>query len=358
MAHEAFALSPISARAAQSGEGDYDAIREAFMETARGRWFLGEYAKRNRQTDTRMVLDAVARIERMLEAAQQPSPGTRLREILAILSNAINQAAETVDNLTIAERLASIRERARILKKISWRWREIGGDSRICDSIDSQVDAIQESCSQLAAVDVRTALTGAFELIRTRIEALAEDDGKAVPSTADTEAAVAATKPRSAAAARPAATEDDGPAHRTMAAPDGAASNQENCLTPVADVVTPPERAETADAQDQAIPGLLAIAIEDHCWGDAADKVVVEPAQSEPVIVAEPVERGATRARRYVVSPRTQPEAAAAPRPHPDSSLGSTPFASEFPEQRRPPGTDPVPSIRRMSLIEKIEFFS
>ena len=63
MADEAFALSPISARAAQPSEADYDAIQEAFMETSRGRWFLGEYARRNRNADTSMVLDAVARIE-------------------------------------------------------------------------------------------------------------------------------------------------------------------------------------------------------------------------------------------------------------------------------------------------------
>ena len=69
MADEAFALSPISARAAQPSEADYEAIREAFMETSRGRWFLGEYAKRNRNADTRMVLDAVARIEETLVGA-------------------------------------------------------------------------------------------------------------------------------------------------------------------------------------------------------------------------------------------------------------------------------------------------
>ena len=94
MAHEIFALSPLSARAAQPGEADYEAIREAFMETARGRWFLDEYAKRNRHADTHMVLNAVARIERMLEAAQQPPPGTRLPEILTILSNTVDQGAE------------------------------------------------------------------------------------------------------------------------------------------------------------------------------------------------------------------------------------------------------------------------
>ena len=72
MADEAFALSPISARAAQPREEDYEAISEAFMETSRGRWFLGEYAKRNRNADTRMVLDAVARIEENLAAQKQP----------------------------------------------------------------------------------------------------------------------------------------------------------------------------------------------------------------------------------------------------------------------------------------------
>src|SRR5882757_5656366 len=74
MADEAFALSPISARAAMPGEADYDAISAAFMETSRGRWFLSEYAKRNRNADTRMVLDAVARIEQNLAAQKDATP--------------------------------------------------------------------------------------------------------------------------------------------------------------------------------------------------------------------------------------------------------------------------------------------
>ena len=71
MADEAFALSPISARATLPREEDYAAIAEAFMETSRGRWFLTEYAKRNRNADTRMVLDAVARIEQSLAAQRE-----------------------------------------------------------------------------------------------------------------------------------------------------------------------------------------------------------------------------------------------------------------------------------------------
>jgi len=188
MADEAFALSPISARAAQPDEADYEAIRDAFMETARGRWFLSEYAKRNRNADTRMVLDRMAGIEQTLEAMQQSTPDTRLAEILATLSHVVDQATEVatlaVGGLSIDDRLAPIHRGVRILKEISWRWREIGAESRICNSIESQVEAIQESCSQLARVDPRAAVTAAFELIRTTLEALARENGLAVPPAA------------------------------------------------------------------------------------------------------------------------------------------------------------------------------
>ena len=63
MAEQAFALSPMTATASLPTQADYDAIAGAFMETARGRWFLAEYARRNRNADTATVLEAVARIE-------------------------------------------------------------------------------------------------------------------------------------------------------------------------------------------------------------------------------------------------------------------------------------------------------
>src|SRR5271169_5517495 len=95
MADEAFALSPISARAALPSDADYDAIREAFMETSRGRWFLGEYAQRNRNADTSMALNAVARIEETLAAHRQPStPDDRLLDALGTIRSAVDQASE------------------------------------------------------------------------------------------------------------------------------------------------------------------------------------------------------------------------------------------------------------------------
>src|SRR6195952_2031627 len=96
MADEAFALSPISARAAEPSDADYAAISEAFMETSRGRWFLAEYAKRNRNADTSMVLDAVARIEANLAAQKDAAPEHALPEALAAIRQTVDEARAAV----------------------------------------------------------------------------------------------------------------------------------------------------------------------------------------------------------------------------------------------------------------------
>src|ERR1700761_3016925 len=188
MVNQAFALSPSSARANLPSEEDYEAIREAFMETARGRWFLDEYAKRNRNSDTRMVLDAVARIEQTMAAQKQPPPVIvdRLPAALVSIRSAVEKAQEAgfaaFTGLRLEENLAPIRKGSRIIKEISWRWREIGADGRICDLIDSQVAAIETACTQLAETDPRVALRSAFEIIRSEIEAFREPDAVAAPA--------------------------------------------------------------------------------------------------------------------------------------------------------------------------------
>lgn len=213
MADEAFALSPISARATLPSEEDYAAIAEAFMETSRGRWFLTEYAKRNRNADTSMVLDAVARIEQSLaaqreenlqrEAALQRDDGLsaqqaaeaiakadaaqeRLTEALAAIRGAVDDtevsAVEALDSLALEQRLAPVRKGARVLREIAWRLREIGNDGRICDLIDSQVTVIESSTDQLSAEEAKVALHGAFSALQGRLLEFGEHDG----STAET----------------------------------------------------------------------------------------------------------------------------------------------------------------------------
>ncbi|MBB4422916.1 hypothetical protein GGD66_001456 [Bradyrhizobium sp. CIR48] len=206
MANEAFALSPMSARAAEPNEQDYDAIREAFMETARGRWFLGEYAKRNRNADTRMVLDAVAKIEETLAAQRQPVVEDRLPEALVEIRRAIREAETiaiaAVDPAAIETSLAAIPRGVRIIKEISWRWREIGADGRICDLIDSQLASIEAACGQISTIDPRVELKAAFDLLRDRVE---QTDGGASPQAAPSTSAPMQQAPSSAADAPPAA---------------------------------------------------------------------------------------------------------------------------------------------------------
>lgn len=53
----------------------YEVLESAVMESARGRWFLAEFARRNRAADTMMLLDALKRLESVAAAMPRPSPG-------------------------------------------------------------------------------------------------------------------------------------------------------------------------------------------------------------------------------------------------------------------------------------------
>ena len=232
MADEAFALSPISARATLPSEEDYAAIAEAFMETSRGRWFLTEYAKRNRNADTRMVLDAVARIEQSLAAqreetlereaslqreeglsAQQAAEAVaaaaaaqeRLTEALAAIRSSVEaaeeSAVEALDSLALEQRLAPVRKGARVLREIAWRLREIGNDGRICDLIDSQVTVIEKGTDQFSSEEARAALRAAFAALQGRLVEFGDDDRSLAPAAETEAAAPSPAAPEMAAAA-------------------------------------------------------------------------------------------------------------------------------------------------------------
>src|SRR5690349_799711 len=90
MADEQFDLSP--SVAPPPTEADYDAILAAVMETMRGRWFLAEFAQRNRTADTSLVLEAIARVEASLREARPAAPiapAERMRVDLVEMATAI-----------------------------------------------------------------------------------------------------------------------------------------------------------------------------------------------------------------------------------------------------------------------------
>lgn len=185
MADEAFALSPISARATLPSEADYDAIRDAFMETSRGRWFLNEYAKRNRNADTSMVLDAVARIEKSLEA-QKPAPVDDVAEVLRPLAELIAQSkARVAAELTQVDVNAAVveaRKATRVVRGVAWTLRECDADPRICDLLDAQVDAIDAGHHFIGATDWRDAVAAMFDPL---IEQIGQLTGTPVAPSAE-----------------------------------------------------------------------------------------------------------------------------------------------------------------------------
>jgi hypothetical protein len=396
MADEAFALSPISARAALPSEEDYEAIREAFMETSRGRWFLGEYAKRNRNADTRMVLDAVERIEQSLADQKQPAPDNRLNEALAAIKSALDEARGTalaaLDGLALEEHLAPVRKGARVIKEIAWRWREIGADGRICDLIDSQVHAIEGACGQLSSTEAKGALSAAFDLIERRIAGFGDGDG--APRAAEEAAASAAPAPAPSATAAPEATP---PATAASDPPEAAIGTAEipteetvaqaaaaEMVAEAADVQ--PDIAEiteeAAEADDEAVLELVALEMAapddsdielasgpDPDEIDAAalpppEPIIVareaEPQEAEPLeaeLMAAPAQAEAMQAPLQPFLENAVAERPAAERPL-ESSLGSSLIASGIITKRAASVSDPLAPIRRMSQAEKIALFS
>jgi hypothetical protein len=409
MADEAFALSPISARAALPGEEDYAAISEAFMETSRGRWFLGEYAKRNRNADTRMVLDAVARIEQSLAAQKEDGVAaqreaaaaavaadaslneaklvetrlaeTRLAETMASIRHAVEaaQAAaiEALDGLALDERLAPVRKGARVIREIAWRLREIGNDGRICDLIDSQVSVIEQGAEQISCGEARAALSAAFATIEGRLAEFGDE--VTPPQIAEAQAASPAPAPQevlvavaetiepepvqevaqvsssliSNDAAAPAA---DAPLARADAAPE----EMETTDTEVVEL-----SAEAAEAHDEAVLDMIAMEMgaPDPFDGDEIAAPVTEVAHvTEP----PPLELGIVAPFREPVAAPIEPPVQPVPEPVaeavPESpraiSLGSSIIASGIVRKPGIAANDPLAPIRRMSQAEKIAFFS
>ena len=324
MADEAFALSPISARATLPGEEDYAAIAEAFMETSRGRWFLTEYAKRNRNADTRMVLDAVARIEQSLTAqreetlereaslqreeglsAQQAAEAVaaaaaaqeRLTEALAAIRGSVEaaeeSAVEALDSLALEQRLAPVRKGARVLREIAWRLREIGNDGRICDLIDSQVTVIEKGTDQFSSEEARVALRAAFAALQGRLVEFGDDE-RSQATAAENEAAAQETPPAAAQMAETILTEEV--AETPSASPATTAETARAAAEPVLTETRTPPFAEVAPAQQAAVQEIVVdeVAVQNADPQDADPQDAEDAdAQDEAVLDMIALEMGA-----------------------------------------------------------------
>jgi hypothetical protein len=103
-------------------EEDYDAIHAAVVETVRGRWFLTEFARRNRVEEVQDMLAAIGRLETVV-ISQRALPPQDVSPHLRLLTQRADE---------IATRLADIIEELR----------ESGADAYLCDDLETQARAI------------------------------------------------------------------------------------------------------------------------------------------------------------------------------------------------------------------------
>jgi hypothetical protein len=109
-------------------DSDYDNILAALMETARGRWFLQEYAARNRNADTEVLLSALSRIESAMH--EKRSEATAARAVNSPQAEAIE--AETI--MAVHRELASVLE----------NFIECGAPTYLCNDMARHLSLLKE----------------------------------------------------------------------------------------------------------------------------------------------------------------------------------------------------------------------
>jgi chemotaxis regulatin CheY-phosphate phosphatase CheZ len=199
-------------------EAEYETIEAAVMETARGRWFLSEFAQRNRTADTKMLLEAISRLEQTVAGERAAQNMDRVRfdlmemakaiartksEIAAIQApdleqNRLTAASESLDAIVrTAERATSdILEAAEHVQETAWMLREKGADENLCGELDRRATEIYTACSFQDLTAQRTGkIVNTLRYLEGRINAMidiwgTDEQPEAAPETAQAASSV------------------------------------------------------------------------------------------------------------------------------------------------------------------------
>ena len=176
-------------------DADYEAIEGAVMETARGRWFLAEYARRNRNADTTMLLKALDRIEAAMRGERSVDSVDRIRFDLVEMAKAIartkteiaamkpdadhhgkfGEASEALDSVVQQTEAATsdILACAEAIQETAWTLREQGLDAEVCDLLDAKATEVYTACSFQDLTGQRTRkVIGVLRYLEGRINAM------------------------------------------------------------------------------------------------------------------------------------------------------------------------------------------
>ena len=137
----------------------YEALESAVMESARGRWFLQEYARRNRAADTMMLLDALKKLENV--ASTTPKPPPDIEELASAIKSVRSEIAATHnDNLPdggylsadqgLYDRIAAdARSASHEIAKRSMSLRVIAGGLKSSTAEEEHVEAVEANARSL-----------------------------------------------------------------------------------------------------------------------------------------------------------------------------------------------------------------
>jgi chemotaxis regulatin CheY-phosphate phosphatase CheZ len=176
----------------------YAALEALLHASPRGRWFLAEYARRNRTAETEMLLEAIARIERAVlkPASRQAVPSNFFAELVDMseaiartrreiaqirpphqFDKQLNSATEELNHIVEATEKATsdILEAAEEIQEVAWTLREKSIDIELCDKVDQRATDIYTACSFQDITGQRTEkVVKALRFIEQRINAMIE----------------------------------------------------------------------------------------------------------------------------------------------------------------------------------------
>ena len=180
----------------------FEQIEAAVKETQRGRWFLEEYARRNRHADTLLILGALERFEHQTRriAAQASGGGEHLHGDILEMARRIAQtereirsirpdgsansqylsASDELDSVvgTTEQATSSILSAAEKVQEHAWTMRERDGDVAECDRLDACATEIYTACAfqDVTAQRIRK-VVGTLQFLDHRLRALVGTHG-------------------------------------------------------------------------------------------------------------------------------------------------------------------------------------
>lgn len=168
-------MSSITTRPPEQ-EMAYDQIEAAVKETSRGRWFLEEFSRRQRNSDTLAVLSAIEALQRSIQLRSDVAPAPRplvmpaggvdaqdILELARVIAkaqaelralrldgeDAQTSASDELEAVVITTENATsnILSAAERVQEQAWTMRENAVDTTACDTLDACATEIYTACT-------------------------------------------------------------------------------------------------------------------------------------------------------------------------------------------------------------------